>query len=77
VTDPRTDRIADLAVHLACEPPAVRVARARADHARRDLQCLLQRGAPAHVLQAYRYRAERAAQDLTDAWRAVIPGARR
>jgi hypothetical protein len=73
VTDPR----ADLAVQLALEPVAIRIARIRAEYARRDLALLLTRDAPADVVRAYQYRAERAQQDLINAaWRAITPGAR-
>jgi hypothetical protein len=72
--DPRIDRLADLLETIApCEPPAVRQARARSEHARTDLLRLVQRGAPSAVLQAARYRADRAQADLTDAWRHACP----
>jgi histone acetyltransferase (RNA polymerase elongator complex component) len=70
VTDPRTTRIADLCERMtALEPPAVRVARVRYDIARRDLAGLVRRGGPARIVQAYRYRADRAHDALVNAWR--------
>lgn len=67
---PRTAAIADLAEQLeALDPPAVRIARVRARVARDDLASLVRRGAPGAIVQAYRYRADRAADLLADAWR--------
>jgi hypothetical protein len=71
-TDPRTDRIADLAAALhtlqPLEPLAVRHARRAHDHARRDLEQQLRLGAPARILDALRYRVERTADLLTERW---------
>lgn len=70
MTHPRTATIADLAEQIeALDPPQVRVARVRARVARDDLASLLRRGASGAIVQAYRYRADRAADQLTDAWR--------
>jgi len=71
--DTRTDRIAVLAAQLtALDPPAVRLACARVEHARRDLHALLRGGSPARLVQAGRYRLERAQRDLETAWRGVL-----
>jgi hypothetical protein len=70
VPDPRTDRIADLAAALdALDPPAVRLARRLYTTARADLLALARRGAGEDLIQAHRYRADRAHDRLVDAWR--------
>lgn len=72
--DPRTERIAELAEQLtALDPPAVRIARQRVERARADLHGLLRGRAAAHVVDAHRYRLERARDALTAAWRAGLP----
>jgi hypothetical protein len=71
--DPRTDRIAALAEQLAAlDPPAVRLARLRVQCARRDLAALLRGGSPTRLVQAGRYRLERAHRDLESAWLGVL-----
>jgi DNA-binding GntR family transcriptional regulator len=73
VTDTRTDRVAELAAAMtALEPPAIRLARARVEHARRDLAVLLRGGSPQRLVQAGRYRLERMQRELVDAWRDVL-----
>jgi hypothetical protein len=73
VTHPRTDRIADLAEQLeALDPPAVRLARRLYATARADLLNLARRGAPEDLIEAHRYRADRAHDRLVDAWRTAI-----
>jgi hypothetical protein len=70
VTHPRTDRIADLAEQLeALDPPAVRLARRLYASARADLLNLARRGASEDLIEAHRYRADRAHDRLVDAWR--------
>jgi hypothetical protein len=67
---PRTDRIADLAEQLeALDPPAVRLARRLYAAARADLLNLARRGASEDLIEAHRYRADRAHERLVDAWR--------
>jgi hypothetical protein len=72
VTHPRTTAIADLAEQLeALDPPPVRLARRLYAAARQDLLALARRDAPQDVLEAHRYRADRAHDRLVDAWRTV------
>lgn len=74
MTDPRTARIAMLARELArMDPPALLTARRGYLRARGDLAALIRRGAPADVVQAHRYRAERALDVLTTALHGARP----
>jgi hypothetical protein len=67
VPDPRTDRIAALARQLAhLDEPREVSARRGYLRARDELAALVRRGAPTDVVEAYRYRAQRA-QDLLTA----------
>lgn len=66
--DPRTDRIAMLARELSrLDPPVVLSARRAYLRARDDLAALLRAGAASDVVQAHRYRCERAQDVLTAA----------
>ncbi|MFL5913913.1 MAG: hypothetical protein ACJ768_25535 [Gaiellaceae bacterium] len=72
MTDPRTDRIADLAAALTALPPVeplpVRLARRAHQAARADLAAQLAAGAPQRIVDALRYRVERTADLLDQRW---------
>jgi hypothetical protein len=72
VPDPRTDRITELAEQLQTlpplDPPAVRLARAAVNAARRDLAAARRSGAPGTSLDALQYRVERRHDRLAAAW---------
>lgn len=73
MTHPRTTRITALAQQLTdLEPPPVALARRLHDLARSELAREQRRGAPDRVVQALRYRAERAHGVLVDAWRQAL-----
>lgn len=72
MSDPRTDRIAALLEGADPEPPAVRLARVRVQCARRDLGVLLRGNSPQRLVQAARYRLERAQRELESAWRGAL-----
>ena len=74
MTDPRTDRIAALATELSkLDQPIELSARRAYLRARDDLGKLIRRGAPADMVEAYRYRAERAQDLLTAALHPPMP----
>jgi hypothetical protein len=65
-TDPRTDRIATLARELSrMDSPRDLTARRSYLRARHDLAALIRRGASGDMIEAARYRAERAQDVLT------------
>lgn len=72
--DHRTDRIAMLAAELGkLDHPRDLSARRLYLRARDELATMVRGGAPAHVVQAYRYRAERAQDVLTHALHPPLP----
>jgi len=72
MTDPRTARIAALAARLDALPPlepaSVRLARATLERAQVELHGHLARGASAHIVDACRYRVQRAHDALEQSW---------
>jgi hypothetical protein len=72
MSDPRTDRIAALAARLDAlqplEPVAVRLARRTLCRAQEELHGHLARGASQHIVDACRYRVQRAHDALEQAW---------
>jgi len=75
--DDRADRTAALAHELdRLDPPDVRGARSALQRAREDLTTLVRRAAAPHVLEAHRYRVERAGDVLLEAQRREAAPAR-
>ncbi len=72
MTDPRTARIAAIAARLdelaPLEPVGVRLARRALDVAQRHLHDQLRRGEPDRIVDATRYRVQRAHDLLESRW---------
>jgi hypothetical protein len=72
MTDPRTARIAALAERLTglqpLEPVTVRLARRALESAQRDLHTQMSRRADARIVDATRYRVQRAHDLLEARW---------
>ncbi len=70
MTHPRTDRVSTLLAEAArLDPVDLRGARLAVLRARDDLSRMLRTGQSAEVVQAYRYRVERAVDVLREAQR--------
>jgi hypothetical protein len=76
VPDPRTDRITELAEALHALPPLeprpVRLARRAVAAAQADLAAVVAHGSDARIVDAMRYRVERARDLVDERWRQAL-----